>query len=327
MKPSFGLRECLLACTRILQQSGIDSPRLSAEILLAHALELDRNELLKRLVIAPNRPVSEEEKTRAELLTQRRARGEPAAYIVGRKEFYGRDFCVSPDTLVPRPETELLVDLALEEARSYPADHRGLFADFGTGTGCIAVTLALALPGWRGLALDLCGKALSTAAANSRRYSLSNLGLAQADFTAPPLKPGSLELLLSNPPYVSEAEYACLDREVRDFEPKSALVPTVPQTDQCPALSFSEASNETGGCAAKRPKPACRFTARATGLEHSLSILKAAAWLLKPGGSLFLEIGCSQAGALLAALQCGNWRKSSVHRDLAGKDRVLAVRK
>ena len=327
MTSSPGPREQLHAFTRLLQESGVDSPRLSAEVLLAHALGLDRGELLKRLILAPDAPLTEEERLRAEELVARRAKGEPVAYIVGVKEFYGRDFTVSRATLVPRPETELLADLALEEARRRPADQGGLFADFGTGTGCIAVTLALALPRWRGLALDISADALLTARANARRHNARNLGLLRADFTLPPLAPARLDLLVSNPPYVSEEEYAALDREVRDFEPKSALVPS-PAGPGGFADCFCQPVGQNAW--AVHPKRlGCGFFSpgKATGLEHAVSVLDSAARLLKPGGLLLMEIGHAQGRPLLAALDPNAWSEGAVHKDLAGLDRVLAARK
>ncbi len=300
MTPSHSLREQLSAFTRLLREKGVDSPRLSAEVLLAAALGLERNELLKRLILTPDAPVAEAERNRAQELVARRAAGEPVAYIVGVREFYGRDFAVSPATLVPRPETEMLVDLALEEAGRHPEGHRGVFTDFGTGTGCIAITLALALPHWRGLALDISDAALLTARANAQRHNTRNLRLIRANFTVPPLASDSLDLLVSNPPYISDDEYAALDREVRDFEPKSALVPAL-----------------------------CGFfpTVKASGLEHAYIIIHEATRLLAPGGLLLMEIGATQAKPLLAALPSETWRESRVHKDLAGLDRVLTARK
>ena len=337
MTSSPGPREQLHAFTRLLQESGVDSPRLSAEVLLAHALGLDRGELLKRLILAPDAPLTEEERLRAEELVARRAKGEPVAYIVGVKEFYGRDFTVSRATLVPRPETELLADLALEEARRRPADQGGLFADFGTGTGCIAVTLALALPCWRGLALDISVDALLTARANARRHNARNLGLLRADFTLPPLAPARLDLLVSNPPYVSEEEYAALDREVRDFEPKSALVPAPPQTGDSaarphpPAGTAALPGHRAGGDVgiAATGQTDCGFFSPggASGLEHAISIVTSATRLLKSGGLLLMEIGHAQGRPLLAALDPNAWSEGAVHKDLAGLDRVLAARK
>ena len=302
MTPSFDLQALITSFALRLRQSGTDSPRLSAEVLLAHALGLERNDLLKRLILEPETGLSNEEHRRVEAFVARRANGEPVAYIVGVKEFYGRDFDVSPATLVPRPETELLVELALEEATRLALDHGGRFADFGTGTGCIAVTLALDLPRWRGLALDINNGALRVARANARLHEANNLLFARADFTAPPLAPDSLDILISNPPYVSEKEYAALDREVREFEPKPALVP---------ALSPANPAS---------PEPA-------SGLEHISAIICQANRLLKPDGLLLMEIGNSQGSAVFDALSRSGWGEGIIHKDLAGLDRVLIARK
>lgn len=294
MPSSVSLREQLTLLTRLFQERNVDSPELSAQVLLAHALGLDRSELLKRLILQPDALLDEETRHRAGNLAGRRARGEPVAYILGNKEFYGREFAVSPDVLIPRPETELLVDLALAAAPCLPEP--ALFADFGTGSGCLAVSLALELPRWRGLALDISARALRLAARNAAALGARKLCCIQGDFTRPPLAAASLALLVSNPPYVSEAEHALLSPEVRDFEPKSALVP---QDSASPAH----------------------------GLEHALAVMEQASRLLRPGGLLLMEIGCTQGAALMAALPPSLWSERIVHRDLAGLDRVIAARR
>ena len=308
------IRTALISCTEQLERSGagvagtVDAPRLSAELLLAKALGLDRDALLRRLLLEPESPLPETTLREFAALTARRASGEPAAYILGYKEFYGREFIVTPDTLIPRPETELLVDLALEYTRdrdlSNAAGNAGAppcFADFGTGTGCIAVTLALALPGWRGLAVEKSPAALRVAKANALRLGAEKLSFTLADFRAPPIPltpPASLDLLISNPPYVSEAEYQTISFEVRDFEPKSALVPCL-----------------TAGSSGGSP-------AGATGLEDAEALIDLAHVLLKPGGLLLMEIGHAQGPALLPRLQ--GWTGALLHQDLAGLDRVIS---
>lgn len=308
---SLSVRETIAACTRLFEEKRVDAPRLSAEILLAKALGMERNELLKRLVLDPGLQCTEEQLGRAEGYAQRRARGEPAAYILGVKEFYGRDFSVTPAVLIPRPETELVVDLALDFLRTQgsafsdgAASGPLLFADFGTGSGCIGITLALARPQWRGLALDISAEALAVAQKNARIHQAGNLAFVRADFSFAPLPPASLRLLAANPPYVSEAEYQKLDPEVRSFEPRSALVP---------------GSSRTGGKDAA-PGPA-------SGLEDALNIIAEAQLLLVPGGLLLMEFGRDQAKELLSALSNGPWAKVSVHKDMAGHNRVLAAQK
>ena len=300
------LRAALTSCTALLADCGVDSPRLSAEVLVAATLQMERNELLKVLIITPEHPLSSEECCRIEEFTARRANGEPVAYIVGHKEFYGRDFRVTPATLVPRPETELLVELAAQAAQDIstctqpsPETIHPVFTDLGTGSGCIAVTLALALPGWQGIAVDISSTALAVAKHNAETHGAKNLRFVRADFTQPLLAPLSLHLLVSNPPYISEEEYTDLDHEVRSFEPKSALVPVLP--------------------------PSCR--GKAHGLEHAYSIIEEAERVLCPGGWLFMEIGFQQGPALLTSLAPEHWRNCRIHTDLAGLDRVLAAQK
>ncbi len=286
--------------TRLFQEKDVDSPRLSAEVLLAKALGLQRHELLKMLTLNPEAPLAPERIAEAWRYARRRAAGEPAAYILGEKEFYGRAFALTPAVLIPRPETELLIDLALDEARQISASRNSsppVFADFGTGSGCIAATLSLELPSWQGVALEKSPAALAVARKNAHRLGAHALAFVLGDFTVPPLAPGSLDLLLSNPPYVSEEEYHALSPEVRGFEPKTALVPGAATTE------------------------------KARGPEDLLSILDAAQWLLKPGGKLLMEIGHAQGPFLLRQAKVTLWRRASIHKDLAGLDRVLFVEK
>ncbi len=350
------LRSALASCAAMLERSAVDSPRLCAELLLAKALDSERNQLLKTLILQPETPLPEAVLQRFSVLSARRASGEPAAYILGCKEFYGRSFAVSPDVLIPRPETELLIDLALTHMRENAGEahsrdsisqtpwqgawppapaisekrqgrfstmggtgpqapcgvwggapkyftaagqKKPSFADFGTGSGCIAVTLSLELPGWSGIALDNSRAALAIAAANASRLGASHLALLLADFKTPPLLPASLDLLVSNPPYVSEAEYQGLSPEVRDFEPKCALTP-------CGGPGKAQG---------------------ASGLEDAEALISLAANLLKPGGLLLMEIGCTQAPALIQGLRGPAWTGARVHKDLAGLDRVLSARR
>lgn len=296
------IRAFLRSSTSLLQKAEIDSPGLSAELLLAHALGLQRSELLRLLILEPDSVLKEETLVSAEDYLRRRAEGEPAAYITGVKEFYGLPFAVSPSVLIPRPETEMLVDLALEYAEKNHADKAGYFADFGTGSGCIAVTLALRLPHWRGIALDRSASALTCAANNARTHKTCNLGFVQADFSHAPLPGHSLDIVVSNPPYVSEAEYRELSREVRSFEPKSALVPDLhPSTGE--------------------------VDCEAIGLEAPRTVITEAGRVLKAGGVLLMELGCTQGRALLHEMYPGIWEDTRLLQDLAGLDRVIWARR
>lgn len=276
---------------RTLAEAGVDSPRLSAELLTAKALGLDRQTLLRELIVSPDRKMSEAETTALRRLAARRAAGEPAAYLTGHKEFFGRDFRVTPAVLIPRPETELLVETALAATAG---QGQGVFADFGTGSGCIAVTLVLERPGWRCLALDRSRPALEVAKKNTAALQGTTILFLQADFRHPPLPAQSLDLLVGNPPYVSGAEYRELDREVRDFEPEAALVPAGDSS---------------------------------SGLEAVAAITEQAETFLRTGGRLLLEISHSQKQAALGLLRPGFWTDAQVLSDPAGLPRLLTAKR
>lgn len=267
--------------------AGTDAPAIVAALLLCHVLGIDK----VALVAHSEEPVSPEAEAVLEELLHRRLSGEPVAYILGRREFYGRDFLVNPHTLIPRPETEHLVEAALE----FFQDRENVrFLDLGTGSGCIAVTLAAERPSWRGTAVDISEGALVTARRNAGIWGTEQaLTFLQADFTRPlPFDPHSFDLVISNPPYISEEEYAGLDPGVRNFEPRSALVPG--------------------------PE----------GLEHPRAVEAAARALLKEGGLLLMEHGWLQGEACRALCPDAYWMDMRTGRDLAGKDRFLfAVRR
>lgn len=290
-----GIREILTHHTRRLEKAAVDSPRLSAEVLLAQAMGITRNELLKKLLISPELAVSASVSALIENYIVRRESGEPVAYITGAKEFYGRDFAVSPATLVPRPDTETLVEEALSFAANHPASSPS-FIDLGTGSGAIAVTVALELPEWHGIAVDISEEALAMAKHNAITLGAENIAFVVCDFLGNALPQGPYNMVLANPPYVSEEEYADLSPEVALFEPRSALVP--------PFL-------------------------RSNGLEHLFAIMDIAEHLLKPGGLLLMEMGYTQGEALLKKAEKSNvWESPRIVSDLAGLPRVFrAVRR
>ena len=322
LSPS-SVQDLLHKMTRLFKEKAVDSPRLSAEVLLAAALEKTREEFLKELILENDLVLQGDALNKACEFCRRRCTGEPVAYIVGEKEFYGRPFAVTPAVLIPRPETELLVDLALARAREMDRS-APCFADFGTGSGCIAVTLALELQHWRSLALDKSAEALAVARGNACRLGAESLTFVMADFGSPPLAPGSLDILASNPPYVSETEYSLLSHEVRCFEPKQALVPekvsTCEQTPEAPSVQCITLSPENDACTSRiTPLPA------ELGLESVLLVVDQAGSLLKPGGSLFMEIGWQQGGELHKNMDPKIWRNITLHKDLAGFNRVLSA--
>lgn len=279
------LRLYLNDAARRLAGAGVDAPLLSARILAGYALRLNTTQLICR----SEQPLSATEREHLDTLMARRAAGEPVAYITGTREFFGRDFAVTPATLIPRPETEHLVETALERLPKQGVR----FADGGTGSGCIAVTLCAERPHWRGIMLDISAEALTVAAGNARRHSAdTRLAAVRGDFAALPLRPGSLDLLVSNPPYVTGPAYATLSHEVREFEPRAALTPDP------------------------------------SGLAHLRLLIRAASGLLRRGGLLLLEHGCDQGETVLNLLHIGHrWEGVRLGRDLAGLDRYCLAYK
>jgi release factor glutamine methyltransferase len=205
------VQEALLQGTKLLEDAGIAAPRLTSEVLLAHALHRDRTYLYAH----SEHVLSEIEWIHYGRYLHERMGGKPTQYITGRQEFYGREFRVTPDVLIPRPETEHVVEAALELAR----DARQIL-DVGTGSGALAVTLHLELNA-TAAATDISPAALSVAAENARRLE------AAVDFVACDLMSAigaqTCDLVVSNPPYVPLADAPGLQREVRDFEPHVAL--------------------------------------------------------------------------------------------------------
>lgn len=273
--------------TEILQRAagylagrGAPAARLDAELLLAHVLQLPRI----RLYVEHDRPLTPEEVAVYRRAVARRARGEPVAYITGNKEFFGLTFRVSPATLVPRPETELLVEAALDWLDRHPGARR--VADVGTGSGCIAVSLARFRPGLRVVATDICEAALAVATENAGRHGVRDrVVFLQGDLLTP--LPGPVDAVVSNPPYVARGAWAGLPRDVRDFEPRVAL---------------------DGG---------------ADGLAVIRRLVGQSARYLAAGGLLALEIGAGQEQAVRQAMREAGFQRVESRRDLAGHPRVV----
>lgn len=277
------IAQALSAAAAELAALGLDAPRLSAELLAAKALGLTR----LGLIMQAKDFLTGDALTSFGSLVARRAKGEPVAYLLGEKEFYGLRFRVTPDVLIPRPETELLVE---EAERLFPADTPLRFADFGTGSGALAVALAHVFPHSHGLAVDLSAQALEVARRNAREQNVAaRLDFLCADFTSLALAPASLDLVVANPPYVTEAEYADLSHEVRGFEPGLALV------------------------------------SADAGLAHIRGLAPVAARALKPGGVLLCEFGSGQGRAVLELFSdpALGYAQPVVLSDYAGLDRVL----
>jgi release factor glutamine methyltransferase len=261
-------------------RAGVDAPRLTAELLLAHALGCDR----VRLYLDFDKPLAEEELSAYRELVKRRAAGEPTAYLTGRKDFFGRTFKADRRALVPRPETELLVEAALA---ALPED--GAFLDLCTGSGCIAVTVALERPRARVVATDLSPEALALARENAEALG-ARVELLQGDLYAPLPPEARFDVVAANPPYVPSSEVPALAREL-SHEPALAL------------------DGGEGGLAVAR-----RVVAGAPG--H-----------LRPGGALVVEMHESQRESLPRLCLEAGFQRAEAHRDLAGLWRYLVARR
>ncbi|WP_031483852.1 peptide chain release factor N(5)-glutamine methyltransferase [Maridesulfovibrio frigidus] len=212
------LKEVVSAATLKLNEADVDSPAFSAQLLAEKVFKLDRLKMIMEI----NSAVESDAVDEFNALVERRAQGEPVAYILGEKEFYGINFLVGPGVLIPRPETEEIIEMVLAR---FNKDDSFLFADFGTGSGILAVTVAKFFPKARGIAMDLSSAALNIARRNAKMHLVDDrLLFIQADFTTPALENEVFDLVLANPPYLSDAELYEISPEVAHYEPVSALV-------------------------------------------------------------------------------------------------------
>ena len=210
--------------TNYLKDQGSDAPRLEAEVLLAHSLGCERIMLYARFGEEPTEAVRAQYRT----LVKERATGKPVAYLVGKREFYSLNFAVTPDVLIPRPETEFLVVGLLDAAKSQkpvavPA--AGIqIADVGTGSGILAICAVMKISGASATAIDVSRGALDAARKNAEAHGVSErIEFVESDLFAKIRPSQKFDFVVSNPPYITTAEMAELDRDVRDFEPHGAL--------------------------------------------------------------------------------------------------------
>jgi release factor glutamine methyltransferase len=204
----------MLTIAQILKQQSLSESLLDVEVLLAHVLQVSR----AYLRAFPERVLTSVEQNQFISLLEQRQQGVPVAYLIGRREFWSLDLQVTPDTLIPRPETELLVELALTKQ----SESTGLLADLGTGSGAIALALAHEKPGWQIYATDISAAALMVAKRNASRLGIKNVVLQQGSWCAA-LPQNLFDLIVSNPPYIGE-EDADLEATVLEHEPRSALI-------------------------------------------------------------------------------------------------------
>ena len=276
--------------TEYLTGKGIDSPRLSAELLLCHVVGLTRIELYTQFA----RPVPQQQLDQLHDLVKRAGLHEPVAYLTGRTEFYSIELDISSDCLIPRPETELLVQRAIEFLRTRTGVQ--FVCDLCTGSGCIAVAVAQNFPEARVIATDISAGALEVAARNVAKHQLhERIELLQGDLFEPlvgQLDVSEFDLIVCNPPYVSSTEYETLAVNVKDYEPKSALL------------------------------------AGTDGLDIYRRLLEKVDEFLKPGAVLILEIGYAQGPAVRELLeQTGAFVEIKIEKDPHDNDRVVTTRK
>ena len=274
------LRELLAGATQRLSSTS-ETPRLDAELLLAAALERPR----VYLHTWPERVPEAEYVTRFYTWLDRRSAGEPVAYLLGQREFWSLELEVTPDTLIPRPETELLVELALERL---PTDRACTLADLGTGSGAIALALAVERPQARIIATDRNPATLAVAQRNAQRLQINHVEFRQGDWCVP-LAGECFDLIVANPPYVAATDTHWRQGDVR-FEPVLALV------------------------------------AGEDGLDALRTIILQAPQYLRVGGWLLLEHGYDQGEAVPALLRERGFVEVDDHRDFAGLSRISSGR-
>lgn len=275
------------ALTARFRSAGIESADLDARILLGEALGLD----LTGLIVAAARPIAPAEAARLEAFAARRLEGEPVARILSAKEFFGLPLKLSPATLVPRPDTETVVELALELVRTMPAPRHVRIADIGTGSGAILLALLHELRDAVGIGTDTSLAALQTAKANAAELGLGARARFVACDYAAALK-GPFDLMVSNPPYIRTADIEGLPKEVRNYDPLAAL---------------------DGG---------------ADGLDAYRTLIPQAARLLVPGGVMVVETGYDQSASVEALMTAEGLTVDKPPRaDLGGVLRAVAARK
>jgi release factor glutamine methyltransferase len=280
------IREAIHAAARQLTDARVEDPHITAQILLAALLKKDRTYLLTHAEAS----LEPETLRQFQEWVKRRASGVPVQYLTGRQEFFGLDFVVTPQVLIPRPETELMV----EEVLACNQKLDPLIIDVGTGSGCLAVTLAVQINRSRVIALDLSEPALKVARLNATRHGVDNRILFLTSDLLSALMIGQpstqADFIVANPPYVADAEFESLPPEVREHEPRVALL------------------------------------AGPDGLAVHRRLLADSPAFLQPGGFLMLEMGFGQHAALVSFVDPTTWCVEKVGLDLQGIQRTLVLR-
>jgi release factor glutamine methyltransferase len=284
------LAQAIYQAAQKLSAHGISNARLDAEVLLSHTLTRDR----AWLIIHRDESLDEVQRTLFEDAINRRARREPLQYITGKQEFWGLDFNVTPDVLIPRPETELVVETALKIIQE--AGRQVTIVDLCVGSGCIAVSLAMETEAAHIFATDKSDQALVVARENARKHDvLDRIRFLEGDLFEPLAKldlQGMVDIVVSNPPYVRSGDLPSLQPEVRDFEPALALI------------------------------------AGTEGTEIQQRIIVTAPEFLNKYGALIMEMAQGQSDALMRMVNdAGRYEMPEMMKDLAGIERVIVARK
>jgi len=278
----WSIKRVLTWAAEDLKRRGNDGGRLDVELLLGRVLGLDRI----GLIMQSERPLTPAELNAFRELFKRRRLGEPVAYLLGEREFYGISLRVDARVLIPRPDSELLVEVALKRTRE--RSMRGDALDLCTGSGCVAIAFARQRPTWSVTASDISPDALALARANAHRTgAVRNLRLLEGSLFTP-IAEQRFDLVTANPPYIATGDIATLPVDVRDFEPRLAL---------------------DGG---------------ADGLDLVREIAAQGPQHLTPGGVLAMEIGADQGAAAVAILERSGYRDVELARDLGARDRVVS---
>ena len=282
------IRTAIQSHEAFLASKGVESPRLQVELLHAHLLKVPR----LRLYLDLDREVSQAESRQLEALVQRRAERVPLQHLVGTVSFNGLELEVSGDVLIPRPETEILAQLAVQRLSALKKS-APVALDFGSGSGCLAIALAVGVPGVTVRAIDCSEAALAVARRNAQRHGVADrIRFHHGDgFAALPETTQSFDLLVSNPPYISSDEIATLDPEVRDHDPRLAL---------------------DGG---------------EDGLDFYRRLAAEAPGFLQPGAPVLLEFGDGQENDLRRLFSGSGWMFEAIENDLSGRPRIVIARR
>jgi release factor glutamine methyltransferase len=284
------VKDVLQKTTQFFKDKGYPSPRLDTELLISAALRWERI----KLYLQHEYPLSEEELTLCRDFVRRRASGEPVAYILGKKDFYNHSFIVSPGVLIPRPETELIVEQSLAWAKTQPADQELRVVDLGVGSGCIGLSIIAELSTARLFGVDISLEAAKVAIENAQALSLNDrasfevmdASALSAETVRAPLG-GLADILVANPPYIAENDPE-IEPNVKKFEPSGALF----SSDQ--------------------------------GLSHIKSWASKAAELVREDGFIMFEIGHTQGRAAAAVFESlSGFSGVTVVKDLSGRDRFI----